>query len=288
MYCSHSDRHRYNMEHSTRGIAICHIVLFLSSVVAFCLVSTQQVVGQTSVLSHSATFTSNEELHYKISFKWGIVRGRIGYVTITNRATKGGQYFSQLLMRTTGIAETFYSMRDTLETLYGVDKMPLRFEKRINDKGYYSEDISTFSYTSRQVKVNNRQKVKGEICIDTTFVFNRSNKAIIDLLSSLAMVRTYDFVSPSEGRSMRAVVPLADTKTDIEYVFKGFETIMMPDGSQKQAMKIGINVEDKNFNTNKNSVIVWLTRDKAQIPVRLQAELAIGAAVVELTDYYKK
>lgn len=242
--------------------------------------------AQTNRLQKSAVFNQNEELQYSINFKWGILNGKLAQATITNRETRDGQYFSQLVMRTINLADTFYPMRDTLETLYNVNKLPRRFEKRINDNGYRATDVSTYTYSSNSITVKNTQTVNGSHASDTTMVFNHSNNnEVLDLLSTLALLRTYDFVNSSKAPDMRATVTLAKDKANIVYRMLGNESITMPDGTRRQAMKIAIQVDDKNFNKGKNAVIVWLTRDKAQIPVKIQADLKIGAALVQLTSY---
>lgn len=62
----------------------------------------------------------------------------------------------------------------------------------------------------------------------------------------------------------------------------------MPDGTKRQAMKININVNDKNFKKKRNSVTAWITRDKEQVPVKVVSEISIGSAVIDLVSYTKR
>lgn len=244
--------------------------------------------AQSDRLQSSAAFQHKEVIKYKVSFKWGLLRGKLADVTWTTGSASGGQYFSQLIMRTTGVAETFYPMRDTLETLYAPNKLPRRFEKRINDDGYRAQDVITFNYNGSQVRAQSKQTVNGNIELDTMLVLSRANGEVVDLLSTLAILRTYDFVNTSNVPPMRTLVPLAGDKHLVEYVFEGVESIQMPDGTKRQAMKISLNVNDKNFKKNRNSVTVWLTRDKEQVPVKIVSEISIGAAVIDLVSYTKR
>ena len=243
--------------------------------------------SQTSRLPNSATFTNEEELYYSINFQWGLVRGKLAEASITNKKTRDGQYFSQLLMRTTSLADTFYPMRDTLETLYSAQELPLRFEKRVNDNGYIANDVSTYNYSLTTISVKNTQNVNGTIEVDTTMFFKRTDVEVLDLLSTLTLLRTIDYVNPTKVAPIKAVVSLGNENVGIEYQILGTETVSMPDGTKRQAIKVGIRVDNSTFRKGRNAILVWLTRDQNLVPVRIKAELKIGAAYLQLTSYKK-
>lgn len=260
----------------------------LSIVVFIALLPIVGLWAQSARIQKSAAFEQKEVMKYKVSFKWGLLRGKLADVTLTMGPTNGGQYFNQLTMRTVGMAETFYSMRDTLETLYGANKLPRRFEKRINDKGYRAEDVVTFNYGGSQVRVQCKQTVNGELELDTVQYLNGEKAEVIDLLSTLVMLRTFDFVNTNHVAPVKVWVPLGGEKHLVEYNFEGVEIIPMPDGTKRQAMKISLNINEKNFKKKNNSVTAWLTRDKEQVPVRIVSEISFGAAVIELVSYNKR
>ena len=244
--------------------------------------------AQSARIQRSAAFERKEVMKYKVSFKWGLLRGKLANITLTSGSASGGQYFSQLTLRTTGMAETFYPMRDTLETLYGANKLPRRFEKRINDDGYRAQDVITFTYNGDQVRAQSKQTVNGNLEIDTTLYLSSANAEVIDMLSTLMLLRTYDFVNTDNVAPVRVYIPLGADKHLVEYVYDGVERIQMPDGTKRQAMKININVNDKNFKKKRNSVTAWITRDKEQVPVKVVSEISIGSAVIDLVSYTKR
>lgn len=249
---------------------------------------TLAVSAQSSRVQRSVALERSEQLRYRISFKWGIIRGKLANVTLTNAPVSGGQHFSQLVMSTTGLAESVYSMRDTLETLYGANKLPKRFEKRVLDDGFYSQNVMTYTYHNDDVRVSSRQYDNGEKVTDTLMIIRSDKSEVLDLLSTLALLRTYDFVNVTSVPSVKAVVSLGDAKYNIVYVFGGVETLQLLDGSKRQTMKINININEKNFKKKRNSVTVWLTRDKDLIPVKIVSDISIGAAVIELESYSKR
>lgn len=250
------------------------------------LLSFTKLSAQKSDLSKSAIFKSSESFEYKVSFKWGIIRGKVGEAKLTNsKASNGSQYFSQLHFRTTGLGDTFYRMRDTLETLYSAQKLPLRYEKRVEEKGFIQRDEVSFSYSGNKVNATSRVVRPSEVLLDTLYVFDSSEYQVIDLLSTLALVRTYN---PSEVTSVptkRVAIPSGHDIVYLEYEFRGTDSVKMPDGSTSEAMIIDLNINDEAFKKKSSSVQVWLTRDEQQIPVKIHAELSVGYVVVELVSY---
>lgn len=244
--------------------------------------------AQSARIQKSAAFEQKEVMKYKVSFKWGLLRGKLADVTLTTEPISNGQYFSQLTMRTTGMAETFYPMRDTLETLYGANKLPRRFEKRINDNEYRAQDVITFNYTGNKARVHSKQTVNGKLEIDTIVTLSGADAEVLDLLSTLAILRTYDFVNTGNVLPMKVLIPLGAEKHLVEYVFDGIETVQMPDGTKRQAMKISLNTNEKSFKKNRNSVTVWITRDKEQVPVKIVSEISVGVAAIDLVSYTKR
>lgn len=263
-----------------------HILSFIAFI-ALCwpLVSSAQKADITS----SAAFNANERFEYNVSFKWGVVRGKVGDAYISNRKTNNGtQYFTQLLFRTTGLGDTFYRMRDTLETLYSAQKMPLRFEKRINEKNFIRTDEVSFTHYKDHVNAKSRVLRPSGVELDTLYVLDNTKYQVIDLLSTLALVRSYDHTQNSGVSNKRVAIPIGKDIIYLEYEYKGTESVKMPDGSTRNAMLIYLHVNDKAFKEKNGSVKVWVTQDREQIPVKIQAQLAVGYAVVDLVSYSQR
>jgi len=67
-------------------------------------------------------------------------------------------------------------------------------------------------------------------------------------------------------------------------IFKGKETIKTKIGKVRTIVFIPIMPKNKVFD-GENSVTAWFSDDKNRIPVKINAEMFIGSAGVELTSY---
>ena len=64
------------------------------------------------IVLSSMTF-SNEALHYKVTYKWGLVDKQAGTAVLSIKPTASG-YATKLTARTDPWADKFYRLRDTL------------------------------------------------------------------------------------------------------------------------------------------------------------------------------
>lgn len=242
--------------------------------------------AQENVLSNSKAFEYKETIQYKLVFRWGIFKGKIGEASLSNsKVNSGQQYFSQLHFKTTGVGDAFYSMRDTLETLYSVDHKPLRFEKRINEKGFAMIDEISFTHSPTIVRATVRALTSTEVKVDTVYTYNPKEVEVFDVLSSLAFVRGFNLSAPELINGKRIVMPIGNSQAFAECSFQGTEEMKMPDGSRVEAVIISMDIKDEVFQTQKNSVMVWVTNDEYRIPVKVTANLKVGSVVVELMSY---
>lgn len=240
----------------------------------------------TPTIRDSRIFESNETLIYDLDFRWGLIRGRVGEAILTNRSTSNGQYFSQLLFRTRGIGDTFFKVRDTLETLYSAQKLPLRFEKRIDEGGYRFHDIVTFTHLpDNRARVYVRAAEPDRVHTDSTYYVSTSEAEVIDMLSALAYLRSFDHKKIERGFLNRFLIPIGKDLVHGDYEFGGYENIKMPDGSSTEAIKIYFNIKDESFSQTSRSIEAWVTNDEKLIPVKIIAKLSIGRVVCSLTNY---
>ncbi|MDO5036290.1 MAG: DUF3108 domain-containing protein [Porphyromonas sp.] len=267
-------------------LALALVILLSSTLYRPASVRAQDKSGHLPKLQDSRIFQRNETFMYDVDFRWGIIKGKMGEALLTNRTTRNGQYFSQILFRTKGIGDTFFRVRDTLETLYSMERLPLRFEKRINEGGYQYHDLITFTHLPEEkVKIGIKAGPPSVIERDTTIILSTKEEEVVDMLSTLAYLRSLNLNNIEHGLLNRFVVPIGKNLVYGSYEFGGYENSKMPDGTPKEMLKIYFNIEDKSFSQNSRSIEVWVTNDEMLLPVRINAKLSIGRVVCILTSY---
>ena len=84
---------------------------------------------------------SNEDLHYVITYKWGMIRKDAGEAILSLR-NSNGHYNLSLVGKTKPWADNFYSVRDTLlGTIRKSDLKPVIYQKITHENGKYGKDV---------------------------------------------------------------------------------------------------------------------------------------------------
>ncbi|MDN4754779.1 DUF3108 domain-containing protein [Porphyromonadaceae bacterium W3.11] len=263
------------------------ILLLIVATVGFPNVVSAQ---EKNVLSSSTVFNNDETFEYKLIFKWGVIRGKVGEAKLYNKKINSGQqYFSKLTFRSVGIGDAFYSLRDTFETLYSSNRKPLRFEKRVNDDGYIMFDEISFKHSPSVIRASVKAYVPDRVKVDTVYTYNPNEIEVVDMLSTLAFVRGFDLTNPEASiNGKRIVIPIGRSQVYTECQYGGTEVLKKPDGSKVETVIIILSIQDEAFENKKDAVTVWVSRDEYQIPLKVTGNLKVGRVVVELTSYYNK
>lgn len=226
----------------------------------------------------SATFRGPEQLHYTVYFRWGIIKGTAGKAVIkTSTIPDHRQWFQQVRFRTSGIFETVFPMRDTLEVLYDHKKLPLRSEKRTDDGGYYSVDEITYSYDTEQTRMRMRRLSSTELLLDTVLQV-KSGKVVADMQSAFNVIRGIDRSKIRLNYRVAFVIPVGKDLIPCEIVYSGREVYRMPDGEDREVLRFFLNIEDDAFSKKKQSAELWVTDDDYLVPVKIRTKLKVGYA----------
>lgn len=232
----------------------------------------------------SATFKGPEQLHYVVYFRWGIIKGTAGHAVIkTSTVSSQKQWFQQVRFKTSGIFETVFPMRDTLEVLYDYKKLPLRAEKRTDDGGYYSVDEITYKYDADKTRMRMRRLSSTELLIDTTLHVN-SERVVADMQSAFNVVRGVDRSKVRLNYKAAFVIPVGKDLVPCEIVYAGRDVHRMPDGQDKEVIRFFLNIEDEAFSKKSQSAELWVTDDDYLVPVKIRTKLKVGYAECILTS----
>lgn len=233
-------------------------------------------------LAGSKALAGPEQLNYSVYFTWGIIRGKAGEAVILTRKTRSrDQWFHQLRFRTAGVFETIFPMRDTLETLYAANYQPLRWEKRVNEGGNYLVDEITYTPINDKWRIHSKRYDESGVKIDTAFLVS-NKKAVVDLLSTISLVRNIDPAKVKLGYSVPFIVVIGKTKVDCNVSYSGKDVMQMPSGESIETIRMDLNIQDEAFQNATRSAEIWLTNDERLVPLKIRAKLKIGYAECNL------
>jgi len=228
---------------------------------------------------HNIPFVHGEQLDYTIYFKWGILMPKAGEATFSYSPSSEGAEpgnTSRMLFRTTGMFESIFKMRDTLECYSDTTLLLLRGEKRANDGGYYSADKIWFSYDKGITTAKSLRYNLSRTIIDTTLVVD--DGCALDMLGTILYVRSLDWenLKPGASFSVKVIIGRDIVNTNLNY--KGPETISGKDNYKYNTHHFTIDIFDEAFSVEKSAADLWISNDANRIPVKIRAKLKIGAA----------
>ena len=179
---------------------------------------------------------------------------------------------------TTGLARWFFKVEDHYDTYFDEKKIiPYWFIRDIYEGGYTKNLEINFDHDQNLAHVNDLKNKKQQ-----TFKIAESAQ---DLISAFYYLRAFypsDKLKPNETFGINMFFD------NENYIFKmkflGKEKLNTKFG-KIQCMKFRPYVQSGRVFREKESVTLWITDDGNKIPIRLQADLAIGAIKVDLEKF---
>ncbi|MDE6559651.1 MAG: DUF3108 domain-containing protein [Muribaculaceae bacterium] len=227
---------------------------------------------------------ADETLHYRISYKWGLIQKDAGEATLSLRGA-GSRYNLRLTAHTLPWADEIFMVRDTL--LASVDKnglLPLSYSKISHEGGDYRRDDITYtragSKTTAAVKRAVRKKDGRQW--GSTHTYSATGTAY-DMLSVFYYLRTLDFNKLERSRITRTAIFSGSQVETLTIRYAGRKEIKMRKGGRRDAIKITFSFTTDGRRKSSESIEAWISADARHIPLQIIGKLPIGAVRVDLT-----
>lgn len=225
-----------------------------------------------------SAFVPGEWLKFRLHYGWL----NASYATLQVKTAKiSGMPVYHVVGRgqTTGFASVFFKVDDTYETYFDKeDGKPYKFVRKI-DEGGYTKDVEINFYHEKDEAILNDKKNDKKL----NFTLQDS---VQDLLSAFYYLRnnfeTKDLV---EGKSIKLNMLYDD---DGIFPFKlkylGKEVLKTKFG-KVECLKFRPYVQSGRVFKEQESLSLWVSNDDNKIPIRIKAELTVGAIKADLEGY---
>jgi hypothetical protein len=219
-------------------------------------------------------FAPGEKLTFSITWS-NIVRAGIAVMEVRTGAAEDHQKTLHLVSstRSVGMVDTFYRVRDSVESIMDADELySVGFKLRENHGKKRRERDMTFDHDNGTVRVT----VNGSV--ETHAVPVR----VQDALSSLYYVRTrQDFVV---GKPIIVDIHDSGKNWSVEIQTVGKERIATPAGDF-DTIKVRTYPKYEGVFMHKGEIFIWLTDDARRMPVLMKSRISIGSIVATLTEF---
>lgn len=225
---------------------------------------------------------TNEQLSYRVTYKWGIIHKQAGSAKIILRKN-ADNYSAMLVARSQPWADRIFSVRDTLSGFMRLgDMSPLLYDKATHENGVYRHDVIKYTYSGNRITAKCerfRRNKKGETSVSDTILYAKSPGT--DMLSVYYFVRRLPFYSMKPGTITRANIFSGKKIETLAVRYEGVESIQL-DGKRYQCYKIHFSFSSERLKESSAPMSAWLRTDGSRIPVKLIGELPIGQIQVLL------
>ncbi|MCM1518920.1 MAG: DUF3108 domain-containing protein [Pseudoflavonifractor sp.] len=226
---------------------------------------------------------ADEDLQYKVMFKWGLINSKAGHATLSLR-NRGTNARAVLTAASEPWADKIYRLRDTLIAEMECEGMkPLRYEKRAHEQGKYSRDIVVYRHEADN-------KVTGEC---STY-YKRKDRAAstsnhkieatgttVDMLSVFYYLRNLEFDKLTPGRDMVINIFSGKRNERLRLRYAGMEDVKI-DGKATRAYQINFSFTS-NGKKSSDDMTAWISTDSRRIPLRIEGKLPVGKVQVFYT-----
>lgn len=180
--------------------------------------------------------------------------------------------------RTTGLARWFFKVEDHYESYFDRDTgVPYRTIRDIYEGGYTKDIEINFDHQTQRALVFNKKKNTEKV-----FVFNDKAQ---DLISAFYYLRNFLPVTDLRPNQSFAINMFFDNDN---YLFKlkflGEELLETKFG-RVPCLKFRPIVQAGRVFREQESVTLWVSDDANRIPIRMQADLAIGSIKADLENF---
>lgn len=223
-----------------------------------------------------ATSFGNEDLNYKISYKWGLVQKNAGTCCISLRVN-GDRASVTLTGRTDPWADKIYKVRDTLCANFSLSTLkPTRYERIAHENDYYAHDIVEYTHSGNNVTAattvirrSDKKPLRRE-----NYKLTASGQAV-DMLSVLYFIRRMDFNTMTRGQSKQLTIFSGKKKENLSIRYVGREDLKIG-GKTYSAYRVAFTFTSDGKKKSSESISAWISANADRIPLKIEGSLKIG------------
>ena len=179
--------------------------------------------------------------------------------------------------KSVGLLDVFFKVRDRYETYIDDQGLPVKFIRDINEGGYKKHKELYFKQKDNQVKVIDFKHNTNE-----TFPTKPNTQ---DMLSAFYKLRnSIDNNNLEVGQEFYLNMFFDNENYDFKTKFLGYETLDTKFG-EINCLKFRPYVMADRVFEESESLTFWITADQNKIPIKIQANLAVGSLVAELNEF---
>ena len=225
-----------------------------------------------------------EKMEYRIHY--GLINAAEGIMQIDEKIhwmNRRPCYKVDIYGNTTGFFDMMLRVRDNWGSYIDTSAIiPQRFYRFIQEGKYKKKEIVDFLHQEDSAEVHRLDKQTGKLKEKVKFKVPANAQ---DIVSGYYYLRTLDLDTIANGQVFNVAGFFDDTLYNMQVKLIGRETLKTKIGEFKTVVISPIMPENSLF-SGKNPIRAWLSDDRRKIPLKVRAELVIGALEIDIKDYH--
>lgn len=253
-------------------------VLLLLTASAF--VSTRNDVYQRVP---NKSFTRGEVLRFKMSYGiFTVGRGSAQIHSDYFEMNDRDCYKVDVYGKTVGVVDWVADVDDHWGAYIDTAALvPHQFYRRIREGRYKKDEWTNFDHEEGKIEVKVLDNKTGKLKEPQYYEAPRN---VRDMIGGFLYLRTMDLSKTNPGDTIVIKGFFEDTFYALKVLYKGKDVVKTKAGKFNAIKIVPIMPKNKIFD-GENSVTAWFSDDRNRIPLKINAEMFIGSAGVELTSY---
>ena len=233
----------------------------------------------------SNAFGAGEKITYRVHY--GFVTAGEAELLIDKKIhmiNNRPSYRIDIKGRTTGLADKLYNVKDNWGTYMDTAAVvPHRFYRHIREGKYRKNEVVNFHQLNKKAVVHRYSKDGKELESSETY---EVPVYVQDLVSGYYYMRTLDYTNVKPGEILKVQAFFDDEVYDFKVRFIGREKVKTELGRLDALVMAPILPENSLFKGD-NAVKLWLSDDQHKIPLKIKADMLVGAIEVDIRNFDK-
>ena len=233
--------------------------------------------------SKNGAFTTGERLEYRVHY--GFITAGEAVITVDNKLfDKNGHtcYRVNVFGRSTPGFDIVLRIRDNWGTYLDTTQLiPHQFYRTIEEGKYRKNEIVYFDHKSKSAEVKVWDRKKNKYKEPKNF---KVPSGVQDMVSGYYFLRNIQYSKLKVGEVVNIPAFFEDTLYNFKVRYAGKERIETKVGEVNAIKLIPIMPENELFD-GEDAIRVWLSDDPNKIPLKIQADMFVGAVEIDIKKY---
>lgn len=233
----------------------------------------------------NTSFIKGEVIEYRAHY--GFLNAAVGKMVISDELFNVNErpcYKIDVYGTSTGMFDVFLRINDNWGTYLDTGAIVTQKFYRVIEEGKYRKnEVVEFDHKNKTAKVRTFDHKKKQWKPAKTFEVPQN---VQDLVSGYYYIRTLEFDTLNTGDVISINAFFDNELYDFKVRYLGKEMLKTKLGAIRSIVMSPIMPENSLFD-GENSVKVWISDDANKVPLKIEAEMFVGAVAIDITSYKK-